>query len=351
MVSNFGRVRDLSGNIGIGSLTASGYRVTQAGGRSRLVHRLVAEAFLGPPPTSQHCQVNHRDGIKSNNHVSNLEHATPSQNIIHSYLINPDRKDGSRLHAIPVLGRLVVTDAWVWYPSMNEAARHLGLHASSISGCCRGLQKQTRGHEFKYADVNVLESFPGEAWRQAVHPDTGQGLGNWQVSSEGRVKSSRTLAGWGSRSPHGYYRVSIHGQAILVHRLVARAFIGAPPNPERREVNHIDSNRGNNQACYLQWVSRAENVLHSYTTKGARLRGPIATCKAVVAQDLTSKESAQYPSINEAARRLGLQSARIRACCYGRARKTGMYTFRFAEQAPNLLIGEEWRPIRPDTGS
>lgn len=46
-----------------------------------LLHRLVMAAFVGPPPNGE--QVNHRDGDKSNNAVSNLEYCTPCQNVRH----------------------------------------------------------------------------------------------------------------------------------------------------------------------------------------------------------------------------------------------------------------------------
>lgn len=46
------------------------------------VHVLVAEAFLGPRPTPGH-EVNHKDGIKTNNQVANLEWVTHSENQRH----------------------------------------------------------------------------------------------------------------------------------------------------------------------------------------------------------------------------------------------------------------------------
>ncbi len=52
--------------------------------RNMRVHRLVAEAFLGPPPTPQH-QVDHLDGNRQNNAVSNLEWVTCKENIVRGF--------------------------------------------------------------------------------------------------------------------------------------------------------------------------------------------------------------------------------------------------------------------------
>merc|ERR1712032_184121 len=132
------------------------------------------------------------------------------------------------------------------------------------------------------------------------------------------------------------------------HRIVARTFIGPQPDSERQDVNHIDGNPGNNRVCNLQWVSRSENALHSYEAP-TRPRGPVSFCKAVVAKHLVTKESARYPSMNEAARQLNLRSGNIAACCYGRYSRTGEYTFHVVEDEPILLPGEDWRPLIFDT--
>lgn len=80
-VSNFGNVR--SSEYGEYrpmrlKVCSNGYRSTS----DRLVHRLVAIAFL--PPALRRPWVNHKDGNKANNHVDNLEWTTPTQNNAHA---------------------------------------------------------------------------------------------------------------------------------------------------------------------------------------------------------------------------------------------------------------------------
>jgi hypothetical protein len=50
---------------------------------SRYVHRVVMESFIGSCPNGQ--EVNHINGMRSDNRLENLEYVTRSQNNLHSY--------------------------------------------------------------------------------------------------------------------------------------------------------------------------------------------------------------------------------------------------------------------------
>lgn len=55
---------------------------TEEGIGSYFVHTIVTLAFLGPNPDS--LEVNHKNGIKTDNRVENLEYCTSSQNNLHA---------------------------------------------------------------------------------------------------------------------------------------------------------------------------------------------------------------------------------------------------------------------------
>ena len=78
MVSNLGRVLTARGIKTEGSEHPSGYMIASINGKKHLVHRLVAQAFLPPPPSEKHTQVTHIDGDPANNRADNLEWVPPS---------------------------------------------------------------------------------------------------------------------------------------------------------------------------------------------------------------------------------------------------------------------------------
>ena len=50
-----------------------------------------------------------------------------------------------------------------------------------------------------------------------------------------------------------------------VHKAVALAFLGPPPN-KNSWINHKDGNKTNNKASNLEWGSPGHNMKHAYDT-------------------------------------------------------------------------------------
>ncbi len=108
------------------------------------VHRLVAEAFIPNPESKPY--VNHIDGNRTNNEVSNLEWVTPQENTRHAIdtgLMSPTREravvqfnlDGTKVRE---------------YKSISEAARLTGSLDEKICMCCQFKREQHNGYQWRY---------------------------------------------------------------------------------------------------------------------------------------------------------------------------------------------------------
>lgn len=88
---------------------------------------------------------------------------------------------------------------------------------------------------------------------------------NYLITVEGKVFSLKTMSFLKlSNRGDGYHTVHLDKKFYRVHRIVADTYI---PNPENKlEVNHIDGNKQNNMLCNLEWVTRSENIQHSFDT-------------------------------------------------------------------------------------
>lgn len=119
-----------------------GYLCVSLEGRSKCVHRLVAEAFI--PNENGMREINHIDGNKLNNNANNLEWCTRSHNIKHSYDIGLRDSMGS----IKKCGQpiMIIETGEIFY-SISECARYLGVSLEQVR-CCLD-EKKTQHHSCK----------------------------------------------------------------------------------------------------------------------------------------------------------------------------------------------------------
>lgn len=98
--------------------------------------------------------------------------------------------------------------------------------------------------------------------------------GRYQVSDQGRVKTSRTnkikkqnITNW------WYFKTWLTLDGIekkhLVHRLVSQAFIDNPNG--KQQVNHKNGDKIDNRAENLEWCTWSDNIQHAYDVLWKRM--------------------------------------------------------------------------------
>lgn len=105
------------------------------------VHRLVAMAFIKNPEAKE--QVNHKDGVKINNNLENLEWATRSENIRHAW--DSGLNERARNKSSIRMSKKVV-DLWtgIFYDSLKEACNATNCNYSSSGSQIRKKSKTQR---------------------------------------------------------------------------------------------------------------------------------------------------------------------------------------------------------------
>ena len=107
------------------------------------VHRAVALAWIPNPHGAS--DVNHIDGDKGNNAISNLEWCSRSENIRHAL--------DHGLHACPetpVIGFNESTHCGIWARSQAEVG-YWGFQQPNVNKCLRGIRRSHKGFVWRYA--------------------------------------------------------------------------------------------------------------------------------------------------------------------------------------------------------
>ncbi len=112
------------------------------------VHRLVLVAFVGPCPEG--LEVNHKNGIKTDNRLANLEYVTRSENNLHAFrtgLKTPSNQ--KKVRQFSRNGKYMAQ-----YKSGHAAGRHTSTQYRDILACANGIRKTAGGFIWRFADAS-----------------------------------------------------------------------------------------------------------------------------------------------------------------------------------------------------
>lgn len=110
------------------------------------LHRLVSEAFI-PNPNNLPC-VNHKNEIKTDNRVENLEWCTNSYNLNYGHRLEK-AIEKRKIHILQFTKNM---DFVGYYDSIVSAASSVNGLASNICSCCKQTIKRAYGYVWRYAD-------------------------------------------------------------------------------------------------------------------------------------------------------------------------------------------------------
>ena len=165
-ISNTGEIKSIDGcviktqhkgKILRQNISHKGYRriTIKIGNKKKTypIHRIVAKSFVKNPRPDIYDQVNHIDGVKSNNNASNLEWCNNSLNQIHANKtgLNTNRiKKSYEGSCKPVAQYSIDGDLIGVYKSARIAELDTGVPYKSISLCCCGGTHTAYGSVWKF---------------------------------------------------------------------------------------------------------------------------------------------------------------------------------------------------------
>ena len=319
--SNLGRIRGVTGKIYKCQPSSNGYithTVRNIDGQhvKRKAHVLVALVFIANPHSKP--IVNHRNGVRHDNRVINLEWATQAENVGPMRISQVRSSSKRRVIQYSIEGHPIE----VW-ESATEAAYAVNGSKASISVACHDATSVFRGYQWKYYDDIVKPE--GEEWKSLIYDGV-----MIHASNLGRIRGP-TGAILGCTTGTGYIRVCVNKTNVYAHRIICMAWKPIEKS-EMYVVNHIDNNGMNNRIDNLEWLTHADNALHYMRSFYISSNRSTNHGRRVNQLDRNGVFVAAFATAKEAFDKTGIDSAHIRSVCQGKRKTSGGFLWEYAQQ-------------------
>lgn len=179
-VSSYGRLFSIRSGKYLSHSNTGGY-VNY--GNMGSAHRLVAEVFIGQIPEKY--QVNHIDGVKTNNHFTNLEIVTASENVQHAHRNNLCNVMSGEDHVFSKLTKenvLSIYNLFLLGYSNKEISERYGIHDRYVSLVRHGKRWKKEYEEFGQVFPKSYTIIGGKLTIIAASNMINEGLTNIEIS-------------------------------------------------------------------------------------------------------------------------------------------------------------------------
>lgn len=233
----------------------TGYKRFVIGSKDKIYgHVFVAQLFIGDKPDDMEC-IDHIDGNKSHNCVTNLRYLTSSGNALNRKQTTYDR--GNHISQFSKDYIFMKT-----FKSMRQAYQDINPNFKEWK--FTNDIKKVKNKDILYLDSywrddtdNIkLKNDEKEEWKDVI-------INNKKitVSNMGRFEWKNGKISIGNKKENCKY---LDYNDIRAHIIVATAFVEKKSN-NLTEVNHINGNTQDNRAINLEWISGSNNSHHAVT--------------------------------------------------------------------------------------
>jgi len=320
-VSNFGNIKSLRTNkilnqhIGVNGYKTVALRKNSNDTKPKIyyVHRLLALTFI--ENKNNYPVVDHIDGNKLNNNLSNLRWSSYSENVKNGHLTNKNYNNKKKeVYKMDINNNIIEK-----YKSIKDAKiKNNYKYDAGIIRCCKNKQELYDNFKWKYVDDIVEDmQFNVDEIFTKIDKIYNNEYSDYSISNYGKIYNIKKNIYYKPTCATGYFKIKLidnknNKNNYLIHRLVAYFFISK--ENENKIVNHKDKNKLNNYYKNLEWLNdRGENIKYSMSKNILQI------------DPKTNNVINTFLTIKEAEKQLKIAIGNISKCINGKLKTAGGY--------------------------